>query len=599
MAGPLWAPTLPRHGNSLMFARTLCMKCPNVSYVFYLVYYTANKARFFKKHLMSLAALRRPLCAPALRAAPAAARTLHAMRTLQGNSSDDPVEQVQVHGESSAVVASYHDITAGGYNGQLAAAYRSSLRATQIVEIMQTMRAAGERPTNTLTYNYLISAMLECKERRKAFDLLKEMEARGMQPDLFTFELLLSDLSQEGGMAVTVDELFDLMWRRYKIAASSACWTARFRVWLAKPCQQRALQLFEEMRACDGRARRDPEVYYILLKIASLRNQWETLSHVAGTIRPLVPHVDPEFVKHCSEGEQVVMRRPAAATSHCPVDPLPPPLPIPLEHTHRALHRAVHPLSPLPPRPAGQCHPRRGLLPEASLLCLAPRQRHCRSRPHCPYQARPPLRPRPSGSRLFLPFPFPFPLSLPLPPPPLPRSLPRVSPQGYSSRARRHLTQPQLQSDRRDGQCGGKDRKHTRRRGQSSLILFLLCAICCSHSHVEAAVVGRAGRLEACGLVSLNLPLPTQSLPPCLCCLNSGQAGDPCQCAAAAETELALFLVVIVVPCDALVEELAAEVVAQTPDLHRVGHELGQGPRVDERRHHKIRAVGSRTHSVH
>lgn len=182
------------------------------------------------------------------------------------------------------VIPSYHELSCSGYNGRLALAFRSANRSTHILSIMETMRAAGERPTNVLCYNYMLVALLDVGRRRDAFYLLHDMETRGMTPDIFTFELLLLDLCRQPTMAITVEEMFSLMQARYGLQPSSVCWDARLRAWMGRNGEHRVLQLFEEMRTNGGRVANDPQFYASAARVAFMRGSWTLLVQMLARI---------------------------------------------------------------------------------------------------------------------------------------------------------------------------------------------------------------------------------------------------------------------------------------------------------------------------
>lgn len=193
--------------------------------------------------------------------------------------------------EGRPTLPTFHELSGGGYSGRLAQAFRQSNqeRASSILAVAQAMRQAGEPPSSTLAYNYILSALLETGQRREAFRLLREMEARGLPPDLFTFEQVLFDLSRDLSLAITVEELVHLMRVKYGLRLSSSCWTSRLRVWLGRRQEPRVLALFEEMRQTDKRAAADPALYVSLIKTALMRNAWDVASHLTSCLTPTIP----------------------------------------------------------------------------------------------------------------------------------------------------------------------------------------------------------------------------------------------------------------------------------------------------------------------
>lgn len=186
----------------------------------------------------------------------------------------------------AASLPTFHEMSAGGYNGRLARAFIGRHRTATILELMTKMRRLGERPTTVLSYNYLLSALLSTGARRDAYLLLREMEERGMSPDVFTFEQLLYDLAKDEGLAVTVEELFQLMSIKYGLKPSASCWSSRIRVWMARFNELRVLNLFEEMRTTDPRVATDVTLYVAVARSAVLCALWDVASHVLSCITP-------------------------------------------------------------------------------------------------------------------------------------------------------------------------------------------------------------------------------------------------------------------------------------------------------------------------
>lgn len=180
---------------------------------------------------------------------------------------------------------SFHEISSGGYNGQLARAYQGGDRVRSTLAIMDTMRRAGQRPGNIQTYNYLLAALLESGARRTAFHLLRDLEARGLVPDIFTFEVLMGHFAGESVMAVTVDELFHLMQIKYGLVPSSYCWSARLRAWMGRANEQRVLLLLRELQERGGRAAKDPALFAAVARVAYGRSHWAVLEETLALLR--------------------------------------------------------------------------------------------------------------------------------------------------------------------------------------------------------------------------------------------------------------------------------------------------------------------------
>jgi pentatricopeptide repeat protein len=160
----------------------------------------------------------------------------------------------------------------------------------RLLEIMRQMRANGERPAGLITYNYMFSALLEAGQRSEAFSLLKEMEARSITPDIFTFEIFMKSLCDNRALAMTVEELFQLMKVRYKLEPSPACWEARLCAWLSPQQEGRVIQLLGEMRE-EGKARYCAALYGHLLVCAVRCGAWNVASHILALVVPRAPGV--------------------------------------------------------------------------------------------------------------------------------------------------------------------------------------------------------------------------------------------------------------------------------------------------------------------
>lgn len=208
--------------------------------------------------------------------------------------------------EVRPALPTFHELAGGGYSGRLAQAFRQPTRerAPHILAVAQTMRQAGEPPSSTLAYNYILAALLETGQRREAFRLLREMEARGLLPDLFTFEQVLFDLSRDLSLAITVEELVHLMRLKYGLCLSASCWASRLRVWLGRRQEPRVLALFEEMRQTDRRAAADPALYVTLIRTALVRNAWDVASHLLSCLTPTVPLAGRTERDHVRPGVQ-------------------------------------------------------------------------------------------------------------------------------------------------------------------------------------------------------------------------------------------------------------------------------------------------------
>ncbi|KAL9299665.1 Pentatricopeptide repeat-containing protein [Arabidopsis thaliana] len=63
-----------------------------------------------------------------------------------------------------------------------------------------------EREVDTVTYNTMISAFCKDKKLKEAYDLLSEMEEKGLEPDRFTYNSIISLLMEDGKLS-EADEL--------------------------------------------------------------------------------------------------------------------------------------------------------------------------------------------------------------------------------------------------------------------------------------------------------------------------------------------------------------------------------------------------------
>lgn len=250
-----------------------------------------------------------------------------------------------------------------------------TLRSEEIIKIWEEMKRLGEWPLPLihvdpkvsqesssasnqdairLAYNYLISARLERGERLEAFHLLEEMEMeRGTKPDVFTFELFLMEIAIHGddvifdngslsivkreldddknddddvsssdavmistplGKAILLEELWDLMKRKYNLVPNSSCWIARFTVWFKTKHYARLNTLLKELLLgeSDNSTRIssfpisrevgpkwDRRVYANILRMAAFHGRWNLIEQLIPLIIPENHHqqigqLDPE-----------------------------------------------------------------------------------------------------------------------------------------------------------------------------------------------------------------------------------------------------------------------------------------------------------------
>ncbi len=182
-------------------------------------------------------------------------------------------------------IATFYDITGGGYNGRLEAAHKGYTRWERVSTIIQAQQAAGSRPQTVVMYNYWIGAALHDGKMEEALGLICEMEGKALRPDVVTFELLLYHLSRNRRMTIIVDELFDMMRTSFGLAPSRLCWSARLRAWAVyESSHERFVQIIEEMRAAGGRVAHDSDMYATALLIAVGNAQWSAVDYMLTSV---------------------------------------------------------------------------------------------------------------------------------------------------------------------------------------------------------------------------------------------------------------------------------------------------------------------------
>lgn len=131
----------------------------------------------------------------------------------------------------------FHEESASGLNGRLARLAHSS-SPSELISFYTRLGPASLAHLNLDSFNYIISAFLRDGQQMAAFKLISQLEQRTDMPgfpDKSTFTILMNGLVEadiSGSLAATVDELFELMQKRYKIKPDLTCWSLRIRAFL-------------------------------------------------------------------------------------------------------------------------------------------------------------------------------------------------------------------------------------------------------------------------------------------------------------------------------------------------------------------------------
>lgn len=176
---------------------------------------------------------------------------------------------------------------AGGWAGQLARLWERGGHPERILECHRMM--PKDTPLTINCYNYIIGAHLRVGNRQEAYRLLEEMEERNqLTPNMVTFELLLDSFGRSPGLERTVEEMFELMVRKYGLEPSAKCWLARLGCWLKSGERKRFIRLLGEGRRRSVDLREDGDFYTGILRLAVSRGEWQLLEEeVLPRIHPL------------------------------------------------------------------------------------------------------------------------------------------------------------------------------------------------------------------------------------------------------------------------------------------------------------------------
>lgn len=126
-----------------------------------------------------------------------------------------------------------HISSAGGINGRLAkligdGAYEQAIAFYE--------KSATSTPTSPSTLNYLIEAYFKCDRHLDALKLARQLDnTLQITPNRQTFVSLMRGLVEvdaSGSLSLSVDELFQLMRRRYAIEADWETWLLRIQAFL-------------------------------------------------------------------------------------------------------------------------------------------------------------------------------------------------------------------------------------------------------------------------------------------------------------------------------------------------------------------------------
>lgn len=131
----------------------------------------------------------------------------------------------------------FHEESAAGLNGRLARLAHSN-SPSELISFYSRLGPASLAHLNLDSFNYILGAFLRDGQQMAAFKLISQLEQRTdfpSFPDKCTFSILMTGLVEadtSGSLAATVDELFELMQKRYKIQPDLNCWSLRIRAFL-------------------------------------------------------------------------------------------------------------------------------------------------------------------------------------------------------------------------------------------------------------------------------------------------------------------------------------------------------------------------------
>ena len=136
-----------------------------------------------------------------------------------------------------------HEESAGGINGRLAHyAHSSASAAKDLVEFYAQLGVSDRSQLNVSSYNYILGALLQVGKQMEAFKFISDLESRIDKsesslsfPDETSFLILMKGLVEadsSGSLALAVNEIFELMHRKYQFDLNLSAWSLRIRAFL-------------------------------------------------------------------------------------------------------------------------------------------------------------------------------------------------------------------------------------------------------------------------------------------------------------------------------------------------------------------------------
>lgn len=129
-----------------------------------------------------------------------------------------------------------HEESAGGINGRFARMSQTN-SPTELLTLYSKLSPSDLIHLNTISFNHVLEAMLQTGKQIEAFKLINDLERRPEHsfPDKSTFKILMKGLVEadsSGSLALTVDEIFELMQKKYLIEPDLEAWNWRIRAFL-------------------------------------------------------------------------------------------------------------------------------------------------------------------------------------------------------------------------------------------------------------------------------------------------------------------------------------------------------------------------------
>lgn len=163
-----------------------------------------------------------------------------------------------------------HEESAAGLNGRFARLAHTN-SPSELLSLYTRLGPSSLSHLNLDSYNYILAAFLRSGQQMAAFKLINQLEHEQNIPgfpDKSTFVILMEGLVEadvSGSLAATVDELFELMQKRYKIKSDLACWSLRIRAFLHSKFLNSSAPTLEPARI----------FYHDMLKSGGVKSEFE------------------------------------------------------------------------------------------------------------------------------------------------------------------------------------------------------------------------------------------------------------------------------------------------------------------------------------